>query len=202
LKVYDTQINPETSRQCKSCKLYLNQFPLSDYQSNADVFWVGLSAVQIEENDEKCIPLSPNTKSGKLINDIENVCDPSITFYKTNLVKCLPLNENKIRYPELIEMNKCFPNLKDEIICHKPKLIFLLGRQVADFTLKKYGHTLGNLGANFSYDTFVTEDIVFVPIHHPSYILVYKRKLVDDYVDCVKKIINDSYTFEEKVLAC
>lgn len=189
MKVYDTSINPEKSRHCRSCKLYLNQFPLSDYQQNADVFWVGLSAVQIDENEKKSIPLSPSTRSGKLISDIENVCDTSVTFFKTNIVKCLPLNGNKIRYPELKEMDKCFPNLEVEIASHKPKLIFLLGRQVADFTLKKYGHTLGNLGTDFSYNTYTVGNIIFVPIHHPSYILVYKRKYVSDYIDGINRLI-------------
>jgi len=202
LKVYDTQINPETSRQCKSCKLYLNQFPLSDYKQNADVFWVGLSAVQIDDNDKKNIPLSPSTKSGKLISDIEAVCDSDITFYKTNVVKCLPLNENKIRYPELKEMDKCFPNLVNEIKDHNPKLIFLLGRQVADFTLKKYDFSLGNLGSDFEYSTYKVENTYFVPVHHPSYILVYKRKYVDDYINGVKKIIYAFCNSEEKVFAC
>ncbi len=189
MKVYDTQINPEKSRQCKSCKLYLNQFPLSDHQQNADVFWVGLSAVQIDDDETRSIPLSPSTRSGKLISDIENVCDTDITFFKTNIVKCLPLNGNKIRYPELKEMDKCFPNLEDEIASHKPKLIFLLGRQVADFTLKKYGNSLGNLGADFNYNTYKVNDITFVPVHHPSYILVYKRKFIADYVYGIKNIV-------------
>ncbi len=196
MEVYDTQINPEKSRLCKSCKLYLNQFPLSDYKQNADVFWVGLSAVQIDDNEQRHIPLSPSTRSGKLISDIEDICDSSITFFKTNVVKCLPLNENKIRYPELIEMNKCFPNLKDEINVHRPKIIFLLGRQVADFILKKYGFTLGNLGTNFVYKVFNINETLIIPIHHPSYILVYRRKFVNDYISGIKNIITNNICTE------
>ena len=150
MKTCKTQINPKKSSQCKSCGLYINQFPISDSKKEAEVFWVGLSAVQVDENEEFKIPLSPSTKSGKLIQDIELACGSDVSFFKTNLVKCLPLNEKKIRYPERIEMNKCYPNLEAEMDRYKPKVVFLLGRLVAEFTLKKYGIRLGGLGSDFS----------------------------------------------------
>ena len=184
-----TQINPTKSRQCRSCKLYLNQFPLSDIKNKADVFWVGLSAVQVNDDDEYQIPLSPSTRSGKLIGDIENTCNNDVTFLKTNLVKCLPLNEKKIRYPEKLEMDKCYPNLTNELEVYNPKIVFLLGRQVAAFVLKKYGFTLKGFGLNFEYQSFEEDNTLFIPVHHPSYILVYKRKFIQEYIYAISSII-------------
>jgi DNA polymerase len=72
--------------------------PLLDKKCKADVFWVGLSAKKVEdiEND---IPLSNDTNSCKIINRIESRFDEEI-FYRTNLVKCVPLDwQGKLRYP-------------------------------------------------------------------------------------------------------
>lgn len=190
MKVCKTIINPKKSSQCRSCGLYINQFPLSDTKNQADIFWVGLSAVQVDDNEEHNIPLSPSTKSGKLIQQVELASNDNISFFKTNLVKCLPLNEKKIRYPERVEMNKCYPNLETEISTYKPKIVFLLGRLVAEFTLKKHGQKLGGLGSNFSYIEYKVDDTIFVPIHHPSYMLVYKRKYIDKYVEGINSIIS------------
>ncbi len=85
-------------RRCKACGLYLNQYPVYDSNIIANVFWVGLSSVFISAEDERT-PLSPKTKSGALLNMIEDPYDKEINFYKTNVVKCLPLANNKISSP-------------------------------------------------------------------------------------------------------
>ncbi|WP_339144666.1 uracil-DNA glycosylase family protein [Croceitalea sp. MTPC5] len=196
MKACKTIINPKKSSHCRSCGLYINQFPLSDNKKQADIFWVGLSAVQIDDNDEQKIPLSPSTKSGKLIHDVELASNMNISFFKTNLVKCLPLNEKKIRYPERVEMNKCYPNLEIEIDTYKPKIVFLLGRLVAEFTLKKYGLKLGGLGSDFSYKEYKVGETTFVPVHHPSYMLVYKRKHIDKYIAGIQEVISSNLLCE------
>ena len=101
-------------RRCKACGLYLNQPPVLDKSKRSNVFWVGLSSVLITDEDEK-MPLSPFTKTGALISQIEEPFRNDISFYKTNVVKCLPLINDKIRYPLKHEMEKCYPNLVDEI---------------------------------------------------------------------------------------
>ena len=73
------------------------------------------------------MPLSPFTKTGTLISQIEEPFRNDIPFYKTNVVKCLPLMNDKIRYPLKHEMEKCYPNLVDEIAILNPSVIFLLG---------------------------------------------------------------------------
>jgi len=71
---------------------------LDEYKDECDVMWVGLSAKKIKEK-KYSYPLASDTNSGKVILEIEKML-PNISFYKTNLVKCLPLNEKgKIRYP-------------------------------------------------------------------------------------------------------
>lgn len=176
----------ETVRNCTKCNLCNNQLPLVQECNNADIFWVGLSAVKTQSTSD--IPLSPITNSGKLIESIEFLL-PSVSFYKTNLVKCLPLNKNKIRYPSSSEMKNCFFHLENEIDFFEPKMIFLLGKQVATFVLKEYGVKDISLNDSFNYETFQLGGNIFVPIHHPSFILIYKRKKLEDYIDGIKDII-------------
>ncbi|MCE5175474.1 MAG: uracil-DNA glycosylase family protein [Bacteroidales bacterium] len=174
---------------CKRCDLCKNQTPLIQECSKADIFWVGLSAVKISDGQD--IPLSPNTNTGKLIHSIEFFFQNK-SFYKTNLVKCLPLANNKIRYPSAKEMTCCVSHLKDEIQSFKPKLIFLLGKQVATFVLREFGVMDYTLDEDFDYSSYSFGNTLFVPIHHPSFILVYKRKRLQEYIKSVEKIIGET----------
>lgn len=199
LKLVDTSIN---NRRCKACGLYLNQLPVFDRQKKSSVFWVGLSSVLITEEEIKQ-PLSPFTRSGALIEEIEKPYINKISFYKTNIVKCLPLNNNKIRYPFKHEMEKCFPNLQEEIKILKPKVIFLLGKQVADFIYNKLNQRDFSLNENFKYDSIILDGIKYVPIHHPSYILVYKRKYIKEYINGINLFLKKppaTCTFKKKIL--
>lgn len=175
-------IDTRNRRICKACGLYLNQLPVLDERKSSNIFWVGLSSVLITEEDEK-IPLSKHTRSGALIGKIEEPFLDDITFYKTNVVKCLPLLNDKIRYPLKHEMEKCFPNLVDEIEALKPAIIFLLGKQVAQFVLGKHSYNSFTLNDDFKYESYLINDIVYIPVHHPSYILVYKRKFIENYIN-------------------
>ena len=159
--------------KCSKCNLCNNQKPLLDKKYKCDVMWVGLSAKKVNDVNES-IPLCNDTNSGKIIELIENEL-PNLNFYKTNLVKCLPLDEsNKLRYPFISEMNFCVDNLLLEIKKLEPKIIFVLGKKTYDF-ISEY----------FSKNMIDMNKVVY--IEHPSYIYVYKRKNVADYV---KKVIN------------
>jgi uracil-DNA glycosylase len=171
---------------CTKCSLCHNQPPLIQMSNNTDVVWVGLSAVRTTNINET--PLAVNTNSGKLIYSIETSL-PEIIFHKTNLVKCLPLQGEKIRYPSNAEMKNCYFNLKLEVNYLKPKIIFLLGKQVASFVLKQHNIQEIQLSDEFLYQTYFVNGILFVPIHHPSYILVYKRKKVDNYIKGIVDLI-------------
>jgi DNA polymerase len=187
------QINPNNRRRCKACGLYLNQLPVLDEWKSSSVFWVGLSSVLISDKDKRA-PLSPYTKSGALLKNIEEEFINDISFYKTNLVKCLPLSHDKIRYPSQMEVEKCYPNLYDEIDTLKPKIIFLLGKQVAKFVLGKNSIVTFTLNDDFNYNSFVINGISYVPVHHPSYILVYKRKHTESYINGIKSFFHEILT--------
>jgi DNA polymerase len=180
------------SKVCKSCGLYLNQLPVLDKAKASHIFWVGLSAVQFDEGIEGQ-PLSSHTRSGALLEKIEASIKNEISFYKTNLVKCLPLKEGKIRYPLEREMENCFPNFEIEIDELKPSIVFLLGKQVALFVMKKLGIKEITFSENFQYQTFEINNITFIPIHHPSYILVYKRKYLNSYINSIQSHCKDKF---------
>lgn len=175
---------------CKKCSLCINQLPLVDKRASADIMWVGLSAKKVEDVGT-AIPLSNDTNSGKLIDNIESGLG-EFSFIKANLVKCLPLDEHlKLRYPTTNEMKACYSNLKQEIIKVKPKIVFLLGMNVSKFILKYIKVTITGLDNKYDYTYFRHNDIYYIPIHHPSYIHIYKRKQIDQYILGVQSIINE-----------
>jgi len=182
---------PNKGRKCKACGLYLNQLPAYDKKKDANIFWVGLSAVQFADGEEQ-IPLSPCTRSGSLIKRIEEPFESSISFYRTNIVKCLPLVNDRIRYPVTYEMEKCYPNFEYEVEKLRPSLIFLLGKQVGQFVLNKFSKRISSLSDDFAYDTFKNDGIIYIPIHHPSYILVYRRKDILGYINGIQTIFDKS----------
>lgn len=134
------------------------------------------------------MPLSPSTNSGALIERIEFPFRKSVSFYKTNLVKCVPLKNDKIRYPLEHEMEKCYNNFEWELETLTPSVVFLLGKQVATFVLKKQSIRNVILDDQFVFQSYRFNNIEFVPVHHPSYILVYKRKLIDLYVRGIQSL--------------
>lgn len=141
--------------------------------------WVGLSAKKVK-NITTSIPLQNDTNSGQIIEKVEKSI-PDYNYYKTNLVKCLPLNkEGKIRYPNEKEMEICMSNLLLEISIIEPKVIFLLGKKVYNFVTKY----IKKQNINISVPMFYLE--------HPSYIWIYKKKYINDYISKVKKIIDNT----------
>lgn len=172
---------------CRKCKLYKNQLPLYDDVSSCDVMFIGLSA---KEATAAQGPLDIITNTGKIINMIEDKC-PEASIYKTNLVKCLPLNDkNKIRYPSNKEIDLCIQNLIDEINTLRPKVVFLLGSKVAAAVGPRVGFSFIKWD-NFKYFKIKYNDIYYIPVQHPSYIHVYKRNQVDAYVESITEVIKD-----------
>ncbi|MHB9148363.1 MAG: uracil-DNA glycosylase family protein [Candidatus Amoebophilus sp.] len=177
---------------CKKCSLCINQLPLVDKKVSADIMWVGLSAKKVEDV-RNTTPLSNDTNSGKLIDHIESGLN-KFRFMKTNLVKCLPLDEQlKLRYPTTDEMKKCYSNLQEEIKTVKPKVIFLLGINVAKFVLKDKKVTITGLDNNYNYSYYRHNELFYVPVHHPSYIHIYKRKQIELYSQGIELVINEIY---------
>lgn len=155
-------------------------------KKNAKFFWVGLSAKKISSDTE--LPLSPETNTGMLIQKIEEMCE-EVSTYKTNLVKCLPLTEQqKLRYPNRREIDSCFEHLISEIHTMSPKIVFLLGEKVYS-SVGKHLKIEFEKWNEFEYHFKEYRGTYYVPIHHPSYIYVYKRKRMDEYIEGVEKII-------------
>lgn len=163
------------------------------------MFWVGLSAVAFNDDEEK-LPLSPFTRSGALVAEIEKSFYKDLIFYKTNLVKCLPLKKEKIRYPLQHEMEKCYPNLELEIKELRPSTVFLLGKQVASFVFEKLGGEEVAFSETFRYKGLTVNGVTYVPVHHPSYILVYKRAHIDKYKRGVQSFFKNKVKAKKDLL--
>lgn len=177
----------ESIKKCNKCGLCKYQSPIVDDTKDCQVFWVGLSAKKVTFESEK--PLSPTTNSGKLICDVEKRCAKVLT-YKTNLVKCVPLDDQmKLRYPNKKEIDVCFPNLEREISNLKPRIVFLLGGLVTKAISKHFRLTFESWNG-FNYKYIIHDGTYYVPIHHPSYIHIYKRKQKEDYILNVKNLIS------------
>lgn len=176
----------QTISTCTACPLYMNQCPLLDHVRKTDVMWVGLSAKRVAD-PETSVPLDADTNSGRLFAEIEAACSP-VRFYKTNLVKCLPLNEQgKLRYPTLSECSACAPNLDFELNLVSPTVVFLLGAKVASFVLRRL--ELERVEDVANYTAIEYQRKYFVPIPHPSFIAAYRRKTKHEYVTRVQDLI-------------
>ena len=180
-------------KQCQKCLLCRNQEPLIDVWQPSDVCFVGLSA-KIKQKEEET-PLDKHTNTGKIIYQIEQQLIP-YTLYKTNLVKCVPLDEHqKLRYPNTNEIDCCITHLELEFEAIQPKVVFLLGRKVQTAMAKNYDlkfeqhKTLHILVAKHK-ETF------FVNVYHPSYIYVYKRDKISEYVEQINTISRTQNTGE------
>lgn len=155
--------------KCNKCDISCNQKPLVNNMRESDIMFLGISAKIKEKEDE--MPLSENTNSGKLIKMIEERLveeNHNISCYRSNMVKCVPLNEDgKIRYPDNLEIENCIENLEYELNIVKPKLVVFLGRLVEKYLKKK----IIELGYNV------------ITIYHPSYIYMYRKKEIEKYVE-------------------
>lgn len=163
-----------------------------DKCTSCQVLWVGLSAKKVTCDDET--PLSKSTNSGAIIHKIEESLN-GVSTYKTNLVKCLPLDDHKkLRYPNRQEIDDCFCNLEEEISTLAPKIVFLLGEKVYSSVAKRYRLSFDRIDG-FNYQFVRHDGVYYVPVHHPSYIHVYKRKFVDTYIqslhDITQRLLSD-----------
>jgi DNA polymerase len=175
---------------CKKCPLYKNQGPLLDIQKYCDVMWIGLSAKKTESLIDDNIPLSSTTKSGQLIEQIES-CFKDVSTYKTNLVKCLPLDgQGKLRYPTKEEVSICVNHIKYEIELLKPRIVIMLGQQVTDAITKHFGISI-NKYIDFDYTYEKQNGVYFVSVQHPSYISVYKRQYISNYKSAISRLVHE-----------
>ena len=84
-------------------------------------------------------------------------------------------------------MKKCFTNFEWELETLKPSTVFLLGKQVSSFVLKNMGGYKANLPGTFNYKPIEIEGMNFIPVHHPSFVLIYRRKQLSRYIEAIRK---------------
>ena len=183
-------------KQCNKCNLCNNQRPLVEKLRKCDIMWIGLSA-KIVNDVEHAYPLCDDTNTGKIIAEIEaNLRE--VSFYKTNLVKCVPLKENnKLRYPTVLEIKRCIEHIREEIKTVEPQMVFLLGTKVIEAMEKQLGKKL-NKWEEFSYSPTSIDGIVYVAVHHPSYMHIYRRKYIELYIQNIVELINETVQRAEK----
>ena len=132
--------------------------------------------------------LCPTTNSGKLIGEIESRIAETFSAYKTNLVKCAPLDESgKLRYPNLAEMKACLPRLLVGIEHFQPRVNVPLGGKVAKFMIATLmsDQRFDGFADDFKYQAFSFNNSLLLPVHHPSYIWIYRRKRIPQYIGAV-----------------
>ncbi len=122
------------------------------------VVFVGLS------NKKDVEPFDVTTNSGQIIKKI--IDKLNYDCYKLNLVPYAPMDSlGKLRYPTKKEIDESIPIFKQEIVKIRPDCIVALGNIVSK-ELKEI-------------DIYQSK---LVCVKHPSYIYVYKRKLLDEYI--------------------
>lgn len=149
---------------------------------------VGISGKALK--GKELLPLSRDSRSGSILTPLFEQFERHF-FYKTNLVKCHPtLADGKTRYPNKSEISNCKRFILHEINEIKPKLIFLLGKIVTDTIFTEF-----NKDKYFKYYTPIFHcGTALCPIHHPSYISIYKRKQMPDYISQLANVIR-SFAF-------
>ena len=173
---------------CQRCELYHNQKPLLDKVRNADIMFVGISAKSVHDKNE--IPLDVQTRSGKIISLLEGrALEKGYSVYRTNLVKCVPLNPaGKIRYPNKEEIAACINNFIIEYESIKPQLVVVLGSQV-QVAIEKYFNVKFQKAKDCEFVIQKVDKYTFVLCYHPSYIVRYKSKL-ESYLNNFIKMLN------------
>lgn len=116
-------------------------------------------------------PFDIRTHSGQVVEKIINNLNHQ--FIKMNLVSYAPINTyGKLRYPTQKEIKKEFPLFIEKIEKIKPDLIIGFGNIVTSY-LNKIDNIQNKL----------------VSFKHPSYMYVYKRKELEQYITNIQDSI-------------
>lgn len=155
---------------------------LSDNSEKPLVYIVGLSA------KPNCEHLAPDTRTGHIVEQII-YCLPYVEIVKTNLVRTPPIDQaGKLRYPNQIEMKLGWEELREEMNQTSPNLLVTLGLQVSSFLREQMGvrPTKPRLPTDFSYKAYLSQATSYLlSIHHPSFVFVYRRKHIQNYIENV-----------------
>ena len=146
------------------------------------VYFVGLSA------KPNCEHLALETRTGYIIEQIIHHL-PSVKIVKTNLVKTPPIDQaGNLRYPNPNEMKLGWNELQNQMNQRFPDLLVTLGQQVSFFLRSQMGiqPAKPQLPSDFSYGSYLSQaQSIILSVHHPSFIYVYRRKDIENYVENV-----------------
>ncbi len=155
--------------QCTRCKLAKTRQKtvFGEGNPNADLLFIGEGPGR--EEDISGRPFIG--RSGQFLTRmIENgIKVPRNHVYITNIVKCRPtvdLAFKKDRPPDKEELGVCHPYLLKQIEIIQPKVIVAVGGPASKFLLST---NLGITRLRGKWHKF--QDILVMPIYHPSYIL-------------------------------
>lgn len=150
----------------------------------AQVMFVWLS-YKLDKQWEVLKAFCDTTNSWKVISQLEESC-VGVSVHKTNLVSWVPLDEKwKIRYPNVKEKETWLRDLLQEIENIKPKIVYLFWRQVSDFVIQKL-----DLEKRSDFE-YIQWNTTFLLAQHPSYIYIYKRTELDNYIKNIIQQIQD-----------
>lgn len=186
--------------ECKKCDLYKTEGPLLDIKKESGIMFVGLSAKKKTTASE--VPLDNNTKSGSLVSQMVEIAKQhGLPSYRTNLVKCVPLdNNNKLRYPSKGEIDCCFSNLEQEIDRLRPKIVVLFGDIVQKTVENKKDFVFkSTINCSFSYVKTKEKDIdlLYIAAYHPSYVLRSKER-TKLYLKNFEQLLEELFPNERK----
>lgn len=116
-------------------------------------------------------PFDSSSHSGKIVDQI--IARLNVQAFKINYVSFPPLDEKgKLRYPTKKELEDSFPVFQKKVLEINPDVLVICGNMISK-EIQKY---------RFYVDRSIT-------IYHPSYIYVYHRKEIEQYIqDVVSKI--------------
>jgi len=150
------------------------------------VLWIGLSSKDSKDGST-LLPLDKSTQSGKLISMIEDECTRFV-FERTNLVFFTPKDsKGKLRYPNHQEMKESMPILEKKVKLFQPDIIFMLGNQVSQFIISEKKLTVTN--KYNTKNTFELNQKIFIKLYHPSYISIYRRKHIPEFIGAISKTL-------------
>lgn len=153
------------------------------------VFWIGVSA-QRNERGSRTPPLTSETPTGAIIDQIIAACTPELPHTKLNLVDRVLLDESgRLRPPTKDELAAAFRRMLRLMRQNRGALFIFLGNYIRDFFQSHEGK--GKLNLYTVYD-IGTARAAFV--HHPSYVRVYKYKKMAEYTSKVASLVVSSAT--------
>jgi uracil-DNA glycosylase len=153
---------------------------------SADVMWVGVSA------KPRSTSLDPRTPTGRVVSRIEERLS-QVRFYRTNLVKCPTTDPSgRMRVPVAEEIQRCLALLRSEIDRVRPCVVVGLGTVVSRALFEWAGGDweFNGFGNRIRYRVYSSPQISLLPVHHPSYMLVYRRRKIEHYIDCIARAIH------------